>query len=140
MLWATFWVLRQCTWYSARFQEGALSSSGPLYRRLNMRIPILNCRRWQPQYKSASPTGMESRMSSLMIQKAECDAGMRCDTCAGTNRLFSLHLFCTGVSLLTTRPGRKLYLPALCSANLAPTLSECFKNLSVQFWTQVVWI
>lgn len=34
------------------------------------------------------------------------------------------------------RRGRNI--PALCSANLAPTLSECFKNLSVQFWTQVV--
>jgi hypothetical protein len=30
-----------------------------------------------------------------------------------------------------------LDLPALCSANLAPTLSECFRNLSVQFITHV---
>lgn len=28
-------------------------------------------------------------------------------------------------------------IPALCSANRAPTRSECFKNLSVQFSTQV---
>lgn len=27
--------------------------------------------------------------------------------------------------------------PALCSANRAPIRSECFKNLSVQFWTHV---
>jgi hypothetical protein len=31
-------------------------------------------------------------------------------------------------------------IPALCSANLAPTRSECFRNLSVQFITQVDWL
>ena len=33
--------------------------------------------------------------------------------------------------------GMNLDAPAFCSANRAPTLSECFKNLSVQFITHV---
>lgn len=45
---------------------------------------------------------------------------------------------CSAQSYYQVRRGTEMDIPALCSANLAPTLSECFKNLSVQFCTQVV--
>lgn len=49
--------------------------------------------------------------------------------------LFALHLFYRQRCHLLIRADS----PALCSANLAPILSECFKNLSVQFCTHVFW-
>ena len=59
--------------------------------------------------------------------------------------LLSLHLLCNQLpskQLLEAKNKRykgfgSLDSPALCSANLAPTRSECFKNLSAQFWTHV---